>query len=228
MPTGTELLLWIIMILSNAFYAMSAPFLPVIFEQKSISLDYVGVVFASFSVALIIFSPMVTGWIEKFGQPNLLGFGLGLMGVSTFAFAYAMDFEEEKYVIGVSLVLRFIQGIAGAILNTASYSFASLLFPNKHKLESAIQMLEATASLGLILGPIIGSSIYTWLGFKGAFVLLGVALIPLAIVMNCIFVKVRNDSVEEEQLLEPLLADGNRAKSAMPPSIGSLEDSASE
>ena len=89
-------------------------------------------------------------------------------------------------------------------------------------------MLEATASLGLILGPIIGSSIYTWLGFKGAFVLLGVALIPLAIIMNCIFVKVRNDSVEEEQLLEPLLADGNRAKSAMPPSIGSLEDSASE
>ena len=88
-------------------------------------------------------------------------------------------------------------------------------------------MLEATASLGLILGPIVGSSIYTLLGFKGAFVTLGVALIPMAIILNCIFIKVRNDSVEEEQLLEPLL-DGNRAKSAMPPTIKSLSDSESE
>ena len=87
-------------------------------------------------------------------------------------------------------------------------------------------MLEATASLGLILGPIVGSSIYTLLGFKGAFVTLGVALIPLAIIMNCIFIKVRNDSVEEEQLLEPLL-DGNRAKSAMPPTMRNLSDSES-
>ena len=94
MPTGTELLLWIIMILSSAFYALSAPFLPVMFEEKNISLNYVGIVFASFSIALIVCSPCVTGLIEKYGQPNLLGFGLFLMGISTFAFGYTKDLQS--------------------------------------------------------------------------------------------------------------------------------------
>lgn len=199
MPTGTELLLWIIMIISSAFYALTAPFLPVLFEERSIKLDYVGIVFASSSIALIIFSPIVPGMIEKFGQPNLLGFGLVLMGVSSFAFGYAFDFESETKVIVVQLILRFIQGIASALLNTSAYSFASLLFPNKEKLESAIQMLEATSGIGLILGPIIGSSIYTQVGFKNTFRFLGAAMVPLGIILNCIFLKVRNDNKTEEQ-----------------------------
>ena len=110
MPSGTELLLWLVMILSSAFYALSAPFLPVMFEEKSISSEYVGVVFASFSVALIIFSPQVGGMIEKYGQPNLLGFGLVLMGVSTFGFGYVKQVENNNSVIGLSLALRFVQG----------------------------------------------------------------------------------------------------------------------
>ena len=122
--------------------------------------------FAAFSVALIVFSPQVNGMIEKCGQPNLLGFGLVLMGVSTFAFGYVKQVEDDNHVIALSIALRFVQGGASAILNTSSYSFASLIYPDKEKLESAISMLEATSGIGLILGPIIGSSIYTQVGFK--------------------------------------------------------------
>jgi MFS family permease len=82
MPSCTEILLWLIMILTSTFYALSAPFLPVMFEEKGIHQTYVGVVFAAFSVAIIIFSPFVTGMIERFGQPALLGWGFVLMGVS--------------------------------------------------------------------------------------------------------------------------------------------------
>ena len=70
-------------------------------------------------------------------------------------------------------------------MNTSSYSFVSLIYPEKEKLESAISMLESTSGIGLILGPIIGSSIYTAVGFKGTFVILGAILIPLAIMINC-------------------------------------------
>ena len=76
-------------------------------------------------------------------------------------------------------------GIASAILNTSSYSFASLIYPDKEKMESAISMLEATSGIGLILGPIIGSSIYTAVGFKWTFVILGAILLPLAFTINC-------------------------------------------
>ena len=59
--------MYLVMILSSAFYALSAPFLPIMFEEKDISSEYVGFVFASFSVALIIFSPQVGRMIECFG-----------------------------------------------------------------------------------------------------------------------------------------------------------------
>ena len=47
-------------------------------------------------------------------------------------------------------------------------------------------MLEAVGGTGLILGPIIGSSIYTAVGFKLTFIYLGVAMIPLAPIVTCI------------------------------------------
>ncbi len=123
--------------------------------------------------------------IECFGQPNLLGFGLALMGLSVLLFGFVKQMEGKATVIILSLLLRFIQGIASAILNTAAYSFASLIYPDPKKMESAISMLEATSGIGLIIGPIIGSSIYTAVGFKWTFVLLGAILLPLAFLINC-------------------------------------------
>ena len=105
MFSGTELILYLVMILSSAFYALSAPFLPVMFEEKDIGAEYVGFVFASFSIALIIFSPLVGGLIDHFGQPNLLGFGLTLMGVSVLGFGFVKSIEDNSAVIAMSLFL---------------------------------------------------------------------------------------------------------------------------
>ena len=66
-------------------------------------------------------------------------------------------------------------------------------------------MLEATSGVGLILGPIIGSSIYTAVGFKFTFIYLGIAMIPLALVINCILLRSLRQSEEQERLVEPLL-----------------------
>ena len=110
MFSQTELLLYLVMILSSAFYALSAPFLPIMFDQKNISGEYVGFVFAAFSVALIIFSPQIGRMIERFGQPNLLGFGLTLMGLSVISFGFVESLNDPATIIIMSLFLRFVQG----------------------------------------------------------------------------------------------------------------------
>ena len=56
---------------------------------------------------------------------------------------------------------------------------ASLIWPAKA--EQAIAMLEAFGGIGLILGPIIGSALYSWMGFKLSFFSLGLLQIPLAV-----------------------------------------------
>ena len=71
-------------------------------------------------------------------------------------------------------------GIASAFLNIATYSMASLIWPLKA--EYAIAMLEAFGGIGLILGPIIGSAIYSWLGFRLSFFILGAVQLPIALI----------------------------------------------
>ena len=44
-------------------------------------------------------------------------------------------------------------------------------------------MLEAFSGVGLILGPLLGSAIYTWLGFKLSFLVMGLALLPLSFII---------------------------------------------
>lgn len=90
----TIIMLYLVMIISSSFYALSAPFLPPVFEEKKIRNEYVGVVFATFSIALIIFSPHVGRMIDIFGQPNLLGFALIIMGLSNLFFGFVEGVEN--------------------------------------------------------------------------------------------------------------------------------------
>jgi MFS family permease len=73
------------------------------------------------------------------------------------------------------------------------------------KLHDSASMLEAMQGVGTILGPIIGSSIYTAVGFKLTFYYLGGALIPLAFIINCIVKSAITRTETEEERTEPLL-----------------------
>ena len=53
-------------------------------------------------------------------------------------------------------------------------------------------MLEAMSGIGLILGPIVGSSIYTAVGFKYTFFILGAACIPFAVLIYCLLLRKLN------------------------------------
>ena len=106
--TGSFFVLAGIMVLSNIFYALSAPFLPPVFEAKRVSAQYVGVVFAAFSIASVIFSPHVAKMIEDFGQPKLVGFSMALMGVSVFCFGFVANIDGPASIIILALFLRFV------------------------------------------------------------------------------------------------------------------------
>ena len=100
----------LLMVASNIFYALSAPFLPPVYEEKHVPESYVGIVFASFSIASMIFSPYVTKMIDDFGQTKLATFALALMGLSVFLFGMIDYVTDPATIIGLSIFFRFIQG----------------------------------------------------------------------------------------------------------------------
>ena len=59
-------------------------------------------------------------------------------------------------------------------------------------------MLEAMSGIGLILGPILGSVVYTFVGFELTFLILGVCLIPISFMINCAITDKYNQVKEAE------------------------------
>ena len=107
----TFLVMASLMICSNLFYALSAPFLPPVFtDEKGVSETWVGIIFAAFSISSIIMSTQVTGLVSSFGQTKVIFVALLLMAISVFCFGFIHLMTGEAGVISVSLGLRFLQG----------------------------------------------------------------------------------------------------------------------
>ena len=94
--------------LSNAAYAIIAPFLPFEFKRKGIDQDWIGYIFAIYSVAVIFCSPLVGKMICKYGRRNLIVLGMLLMGASFVVFGFTSDIEHKETFITMSLLNRFI------------------------------------------------------------------------------------------------------------------------
>jgi MFS family permease len=102
--------------LTNSAYAIIAPFLPFKFEEKNIDAGWIGYVFSSYSIAVIVFSPLCGSFISLTGRINLIIMGINLMGLSFIAFGLISNIEDRNLFIILSLLARFLQGMASGLL----------------------------------------------------------------------------------------------------------------
>lgn len=145
--------------LTNSAYAIIAPFLPFKFEDKHIDASWIGYVFCSYSIAVIVFSPLCGSVIRITGRVNLIIIGIVIMGLSFIAFGLISTYiEDVNLFIGLSLLARFLQGMASGLLQTTMYSITANFFPNNK--EEMIGYIEAVTGVGLGLGPLIGSALF--------------------------------------------------------------------
>lgn len=99
-------------LLASSAYALIAPFFPLELEDKGITEQNIGFIFSIYSLAVIIFSPLVGRYIEVVGYTKMLISGLALMGTSFICFGIIDSIESSETVLYVSLMLRFMQGTA--------------------------------------------------------------------------------------------------------------------
>ena len=103
-------IVWILIctFISNSAYALVAPFLPLEFETKGISDYYIGLIFAIYSVAVVIISPVIGMVVSKLGTTNLIAGGIAIMGLSFVCFGFVEFLERQFSILALGFVLRFI------------------------------------------------------------------------------------------------------------------------
>jgi MFS family permease len=79
-----------------------------------------------------------------------------------------------------STVLRILQGIASSTMATTCYAVGIWEYPEKTMF--LIGGIEVVTGLGIILGPVIGTPLYSHLGFMWCFFIVGALMFVLSIV----------------------------------------------
>jgi len=171
--------------LSNSAYAIIAPFLPFEFQSKDIDQTWIGYIFAIYSVAVVMCSPMVGKMIAILGRRNLIVFGMLLMGTSFIVFGWLTGLENKNAFITLALLNRFLQGFASSLIQTTMYSISTNFFP-EHK-DAMVGYIEAVTGVGLIMGPLIGSALYALGGYLFIFYAFGSMFVVFSFFIKTIF-----------------------------------------
>ena len=86
-------------------------------------------VFALYSVAVIFMSPLVGKVVDRWGHKNLLSLGIGLMGIAFILFGFIESMQSKPVILIFGCVLRFLQGVASAFIQTTNFSIATNDYP---------------------------------------------------------------------------------------------------
>ena len=101
-----QLLLYLIIICSNSVYALASLFLPIVFMDKNVPGFWVGLVFAMYSIVVVLVSPIIGKIVSRVGFANLIAFGLICMGISIIPVGFLVEIESDMGAIALSIVLR--------------------------------------------------------------------------------------------------------------------------
>lgn len=162
--------LCLIQFLTNCALSQLSPFYPLKASEKNVSIIWIGYVLGFFAVLQIVSSAFIGRHMHLFrgGRHVLIMFGsigiilqIALMGLVD----YIQD--DNKFLI-VSLFAQALGGLGAGANLTASMAILSSF--NGEEREVYIGWIEACNGIGLLFGPLIGSLLFSFGGYKLPFI----------------------------------------------------------
>lgn len=171
----TFLALYIAVFMSSLGIGILAPILPAYVDQFSASALILGIIFGSYSAARTLLMPPIGSFSDRYGRRVFILCGLFLFTVVSPLYAYAASSFQL-------IVVRFVHGIAGAMLMPVAMSaIGDLSAPGK---EGFIMGSFTSAFFaGLGFGPLIGGYMRDQYSMAAAFNCMG-ALAFLALIFT--------------------------------------------
>jgi len=144
-------------------YGLVVPILPSYATLFNISQTSVGLLYASYAIALFFATPFFGVLSDKIGRKGPLLWGLIGLGGSTLFFAFANSYK-------MLLIARSLQGIAAAITWTAGLALLADLYPSEER-GRVMGLALSGMSLGTLLGPTIGGWLFQIGGYQLPFLI---------------------------------------------------------
>lgn len=148
-------------------FAIVLPLLPFYAEALDASYATIGWIIASFSIAQLISAPLWGRVSDKYGRRPALLIGLSASAVAYVAFGLANT-------VGLLFLSRIIQGAGGGTTGVAQAYVADSI-PAEGRAR-ALGWLSAATSLGVMIGPVVGSLAAHWGRAAPGFVAAGLCL----------------------------------------------------
>lgn len=159
-------------------YGSIVPLIPVYTQQLQLNAVMMGVLFAAYSLGLLVFSIPLGIIAERYGYRKVFLAGMAGLTLATALYGFANSPE-------ILFFCRLIQGIAAAASWTAGLAMVALLYPEQQG--EKLGLVMAAMGLGTILGPPVGGTLFHYLGYREMFMALAAFCFSL-LLMLC-FVK---------------------------------------
>ena len=147
------------------------PLLPQYARDLHLSKTQAGVAVGAYSGAVLLGSPVVGHWSPRLGARRLTIFGVALLSIATLALAGVSTF------LGLFAV-RVGQGFSSAISWTAGMAWLSEASPAAER-GGVLGLAMSCASIGTLVGPVVGGALGSAYGVKWPFVILAAAAAAL-------------------------------------------------
>lgn len=134
-------------------FAMIFPLLPLYARDLEASPEQIGILMASYSVALLLLAPVWGRVSDRYGRRPALLIGLSAATLAYLIFAFADSFW-------LLLLSRIVQGAGGGTTGVAHAYVADSIRPADRV--KALGWLSAASSFGVAIGPVFGSAAAHW------------------------------------------------------------------
>ncbi|XP_059097668.1 MFS-type transporter SLC18B1-like [Tigriopus californicus] len=177
--------------------SLQPAFYPIEAESKGATPSQYGLVFGIVSLAAFIFSPIFAHFGSKIGPKLLYNVGGFVQGLAAFAFG-SLEFVNGTWTfIGLSYVLRFIDGVANAACSATIVSILMTLIPGHES--SITAWTEMFLGFGYMFGPVLGSLLFEVGGFALPYYVVGGIVLVLAFALLLIVPNVKPGSLAKGQ-----------------------------
>ncbi|WP_326957577.1 MFS transporter [Amycolatopsis sp. NBC_01286] len=152
------------MLVDSMLYSVVVPVLPVYTADLGASSFAIGVLFASYAVGLVLATPLLAWYSNRYGRRRPILLGSAALAVTTVIYTAA-----DTYAL--LLAARFLQGAAAAAVWTAGIALVADLVP-RERVGRSMGTVMACMSAGLVLGPPVGGALAELGGHRAPFLVL--------------------------------------------------------